>query len=56
MSDLQVHSRITGSGLRQKEGGDRLGSAGSENCPISFFCGYDNGNSDVIKAGNFFES
>jgi len=56
MSDLQVRSRITGLSLRQKEGGDRLGSTGSENCPVSFFCGYgDNGNSGAIKAGNFVD-
>jgi hypothetical protein len=56
LSDLQAHSRITGLGLRHKERGDRLGSTGSENCPISFFCGYDNGNSGVIKTGNFVDS
>lgn len=56
MSDLQVHSKMRGLGLRQKEGGDRLCSKGSENRPISFSCGYDNGNSGVIKAGNFVDS
>lgn len=56
LSDLQVHSRTKVLGLRQKEGGDGVGSTGSENCPISFFCGYDNGNSGVIKAGNFVDS
>jgi len=56
MSDLQVHSRTKGLGLSQTEEGDRLGSTGSENCPISFLCGYDNGNSDVIKAGDFADN
>jgi hypothetical protein len=56
MSDLQVHSTIISLGLRQKERGDRLGSTGSENCPIFFYCGYDNGNSGAIKAGNFVDS
>ena len=48
---------LTGLGLRKKEGVDSLGSTGSENCPmVFFFCGYDNGNSGLIKAGNFVDN